>query len=283
MNIGKTLVNGLVAVLVLVLLLLPLGLIVRISQAEMEEFATPTVPLMEQTAVGGIVQSYTGDVSECFYISGTFVSAQDAFQDLDYANVGSIRWLVKVGDEIQVGQVLGTGASGDVISTQTGILKEMHLDNPENCYLRVELFTPVVFACKVDDQTLSMLKFVKTLTVGSDKATLTLVFASQTKNPDGTTNVKIAINSDQYFYGQQTSLTISTGRQFKNAILLDERCVYQKGGVGDYYVRQVTEDGIFIKEIKVTVGVGYGSSIVVSGIEAGQYFDTGYKFIAEGG
>jgi hypothetical protein len=64
-------------------------------------------------------------------------------------------------------------------------------------------------------------------------------------------------------------------------VRLTDRCVYQKGG-SQWYVRQVTKDGIFIKEVEVEVVYFDGINYYLTGINSGEYFDSGYQIIAGG-
>lgn len=283
MKILKFILTGAFWLLIIALLVAPLGLIYQISQNEMAEYATPEVPILRETAVGDVAQATRQDVSEYVILSGSFTSTEYGYMELSARQASAIRWIVEIGDEIHEGQVLGTYKDKDIVSTVTGILVEM---NPyaTSPYLRFQLFTPVVLESRVEDRTLSMLKRSEELTT-EDGETITLNFASMQKNPDGTTNVHLCIESDRYTYGQELSeLRILTGRVYGNTLVLPSDCVYQKDEGEDepWYARQVTEDGILIMEIEVQIGYTNGDVVCVSGVEEGTWFDTGYKAIAGG-
>ena len=283
MKFTKRLLTGLFWLLIVALLVAPLGLIYQISQREMEVYATPTAPVLRESAYGKIAQAQRQDVPEYVLVSGLFSSSTYAYMELDPKTAGSIRWTVSVGDEIQAGQTIGTGKGKDVVSAVTGILVEMSAYGSDP-YLRFRLLTPVELSCRVDDRTLSLLRHSEELTT-ADGEPVTLSYASLQKNPDGSTNIRLSIGTEKYTYGQQISeLQLLTGRVFRGVTVLPETCVYQKeaGADGPWYVRQVTEDGFFMVEMQVEVGYTNGDIVTVSGIPDGIYCDTGYKAILGG-
>ena len=281
MNIVKRILSAIFWLLIIALLIAPLGLIAEISRQEMQEFATPSAPVLQEVAIGGIYRSEADSASESFKVSGKFVSNADGYMELDYEAVKDARWNISVGDEIQEGMVIGTVNGEEIVATMDGIVKQMHI-SAGDCFIKLEMFTPVVLQTKVDKATLSILRNSRKLTAGEKKGKVSLVFASRVQNSDGTFDVLIAIDSDEFTYGQVVgSLYIYTGREFSNVVRITDKCVYQKGGSG-WYVRQVTKEGIFIKEVQVEVLYHDGYNYFVTGINAGEYFDSGYQIIAGG-
>lgn len=283
MKILKSILCAVFWLLIIALLVAPLGLIWQISQEEQEEYAAPDAPILRETAVGDLAQAERQDVPEYITISGTFTSTEHAYMELNARQASSIRWVVSIGDEIQEGQVLGTYKGDPILSTVTGILVEMSTYSAAP-YLRFRLFTPVELVSRVEDRILSILKRSDSLTTEKGEA-VTLSYASMQKNADGTTSVRLAIDSEKYTYGQALSeLRILSGVVYQKALVLPADCVYQKA-VGDdepWYVRQVTEDGVFLVEVEVEIGYSNGDLICVSGISEGDWFDTGYKALMGG-
>ena len=283
MKIRKGILTGLFWLLIIALLVAPLGLIYQISQKEMDAYAAPTAPPLRESAYGKVAQAQRQNVSEYVSVGGSFASSYYAYMELDHDSPGSIRLTVSTGDEIQEGQVIGTCQGEDVVSTLTGILVEMNTYSSDP-YLRFRLLSPLELSCRVDDRTLSMLRRSEDLTT-SDGDPVTLTYASLQKNPDGSTNIRLSIETEKYTYGQDLSgLQILTGRVFQGVVVLPENCVYQKepGADSPWYVRQVTEDGYFITELQVDVGYSNGEIVTVSGVPEGTFYDTGYKTILGG-
>lgn len=284
MKFVKSIVICLFWLLIIALMVAPLGLIFQISQDEMAEYATPTAPVLRETAVGNIAQANRQDVAVYVTVSGTFSSNSYTYQELNQQNPGMIRWIVSVGDEITEGQVLGTYKGEDVVSSVTGILLEMNTYASSGAYLRFQLFEPVELSCRVDDRTLSMLKRSDGLLTMNGE-TVTLMFASRQKNADGSTNIRLTIDTDKYTYGEHTDeMKITTGQVYQQAVVLPVDCVYQKDAGEDqpWYVRQVTQDGLFIMEHPVKIGYSNGDVICVTGVEVGTYYDSGYKAVMGG-
>ena len=283
MKIGKNILTGVFWILILSLLVAPLAIIWQISQREMAEYATPDVPILRETAVGELVQARRQDVQEYVILSGNFTSMKTAYQELSSRQAGSIRWLVNIGDEVHQGQVLGTYKGQEILSEVTGILQEMDTYSTTP-YLRFRLFSPVVLECDVQDKELSILSRETELSTEAGEL-VRLVYASRQKNPDGTTHIRLSIESDRFTYGQSLKeLRIMTGMVYRKTLVLPADCVYQKtqGENEPWYVRQVTEEGIYICELPVRISYSNGELICISGVEEGAWFDTGYKAVAGG-
>ncbi len=269
--------------LVIALMVAPLGLIYQISNDEMAQYTTPTIPVLRETAIGSVAKATRQDVAVYVTVSGSFTSSESVYQELDYKSPDQIRWLVGHGDEVQVDQVIGTYNGENVVSEYTGIIVEMKTYGTD-AYLRISLFEPVELSCRLDDRTLSMLKRSDSLLTDNGEA-VTLLYASQQKNSDGTTNVRLTIDTDKYTYGEALSeLRIMTGQVYQRTMVLPVDCVYQKtaGENEPWYVRQVTAEGIFLTEREIQIGYSNGDYVCVTGVEEGEYFDMGYKAIVGG-
>ena len=82
----------------------------------------------------------------------------------------------------------------------------------------------------------------------------------------------------------EQDLRLYTGRIYRSVLMLDADCVYQKesGEEQPWYVRQVTPEGTFLREIEVCVGYRDGSRVCVTRIEEGTWYDAGYKALMAG-
>lgn len=74
---------------------------------------------------------------------------------------------------------------------------------------------------------------------------------------------------------------IYTGRTNENVVAVNHKCIYHKGG-SQWYMRKVTKEGIFVEEVAVEVVYQDDTNAYVTGIGAGEYFDSGYQIIAGG-
>lgn len=270
--------------LIIALLVLPLGLISQISSAEMEEYAPADSPVIRQSAIGIPVKATRQDVELRVNVTGNFTSTEVAFMELTQRKSYNIRWTVSYGDEIQVGQVLGYYNGDPVISTVEGILRDISTSTG-NAYLSVDCFSPLVLECMVEDKTLdSLLQCQENLTL-SDGTEIELVYVAKTKNSDGTTMVRFSLAREGDTYGSTVKdLPIYLGAGYPQVVVLPVDCVYQKehGEDAPWFVRQVTEEGILIEERQVKISYSDDYLVVVSGIQEGQWFDSGYKVVIEG-
>lgn len=283
MKILKTILNCAFWLLIIALMVAPLGLIYRISDDEMQRYTTPDPPVLRESGWGKIVPAERTDMQEYTILTGSFTSQTYGYMELDKKTAGSIRWLVNVGDEIQEGQVIGSCNGAEICSTMTGILAEMNT-YASSPYLRFRLFEPVEFSCRLPDSTLTLLRRSTGLTTEEGEA-VTLSYVSRQKNQDGTTDVRLSIDSDRFTFGQEMDgLRIYTGTVYRKTLVLPVKCVYQKteGEGSPWFVRQVTPDGEFMKEVEVKIGYSDGEYVCVTGINEGEYFDDGYKVTSGG-
>lgn len=274
------------ALLVVALLLLPLGLISRISQREMEAYAAPELPELRETAYGDIVETSRTDVAETIAVSGTFVSRTYAYQELGSVDSAGFRWEVSVGDEVHQGDKLGTYKGRDVTAEFDGIIDEI---NPyaSSPYIRYKLFTPVELECTVDESTASVLRRSTLELTLEDGTPVELLFLSRIQNVDGTAVARFHIDSDRYRCGAAVSdLPLRTGRVFSQALVVDADALYQRsGGEEDvWYARQVDSSGAFMQEVSMKVSYRAANLVCISGdgLEEGMHFDKGYKTLIGG-
>ena len=283
MKAVKFVTKGIICILIIAFLVLPLGLIYEISQREMEEYSTPQIPQFRESAYGEVVQAQRVDMDETVIVSGQFRSYTYGFMELEQRYPDRIRWLVNVGQEIQEGQVLGTYRGEDVISTMSGILESIDSYGQEP-YLKVKLLTPVELECSVGQKELILLQEAETLTA-KDGTAVALTYVASVKNTDGTTTVRLSLEQSNHSVGDSVKdLTLLTGRSFTKTLVLPEGCLYQKSSGEDnpWYVRNVTSSGVLIKEMEVSRGYSSGGLVCVTGVNEGDWFDSGYKQVLAG-
>lgn len=283
MKIIKTLLKGCFWVLILCLLIAPLGIIYRISVQEMEAYQAPEAPIIRESAFGDVVQAIRSDVPEYITVTGQFVSHDYGYQELNQRKPDQIRWEVNSGEEIHVGQVLGIYQGNAVLSEVDGILEEINVYGNDP-YLKVKLLTNLELECQVSPSALKALNRAEVLKTVDD-AEVRVSFISHLQNADGTTTVRLTMDSAEYIYGMELkNLQLYTGNVYTGSLVLPEKCLYQKeqGEDQPWYVRQVTEDGYYISEVTVQRGYSNGDYVCVTGIDEGTWYDAGYKLVAEG-
>lgn len=235
-----------------------------------------------ETAYGRVMEAERRDMRETVRVSGIFRSRTYEYIELEQDEPSKIRWDVSVGDELQEGQVIGTWEGEAVIAPISGLLAEM---NTFGGYLKVQMASPVLLECDVSPKVLATLKYAQALTTEDGEA-VTLAYTALIRNSDGTTHVRLQIESEDYFLDQAVEdLLLYTGNVYMQTLVLPEDCVYQRsaGENEPWYVREVTEDGRLIGEVEVGRGYSDGEWVSVTGIGEGRFFDAGYKQIAGGG
>lgn len=281
MKILKALLKGGFWILIIALLLAPVYLIYGISNEEMKQYEPKPVPVFRETAYGTVSMAMRMDVREIITVSGVCVSNSFSYMELDKKNASKTRWEVSSGDEMREGQVIGTYNGKEIKSSLTGIIAEMDTYS-ESPFIKVKLLEPVELECFVDDKTLSAIKRAGDELTTEDEEKVELTYTALTKDPEGRTKVRLSVDSDYYAYGMEIKeLKLLTGRAYLSTLVLDPRCLYQKeAGSKDWYARKVTEDGFFIEEVKVEVGYDNGNVVCVTGVNEGEYFDTGYRAVS---
>lgn len=272
-------------VLILALLAAPLGLIYEISNREKREYVAPDPPVFVETAYGSIAAAERIDMKESVAVTGTFRSFSYRYMELTQREPALIRWEVAVGDEIREGQRLGLYQGEPVIADCSGLIAEIQAFNSSNAYLKIQQAEPVVLVCDVSPGTLLSLQYAKALST-QDSESVQLADVASIRNADGTTRVFLQISSDAYFLNQTVEeMYLDTGNVYLQTLVLPKACLYQKtaGEKEPWYVRQVTEDGVFLAEIEVGRGYANDKFVSVTGIAEGQFFDAGYgQFVKDG-
>ena len=269
---------------IIVLLLMPLGLIYQISLSEMEEYKVSDSPVIRQSSIGSPVQARRADLDLYVTVSGTFTSTGVEFMELNYKKPYEIRWIVSYGDEIQEDQLLGYYNGKEVRSTVEGKIATIDTSSSKP-YIMVNSFVPLVLECSVDDATLKAIKQFRDSLSLEDGTTVAVAYIEKSRNSDGTTMVRFVLNREGDSYGTAVEdLVILLGTSYPQVLTLPLDCIYQKteGEEEPWYVRQVTEDGFLISEQQVVVSYTDKTTAIVSSIEEGQWFGSGYKVVVSG-
>ena len=285
MNRSSRLFRPLFWLLVFVLLTAPLWLIAELSRREQAQYTVPAPPVFVETAYGTIARAERGDVRESVCVSGVFQSFTYTYMELTQRDPSRIRWTIAVGDEIHAGQCIGSCQGEEILADCSGLVREIQAYSRENAYLRVQQAAPVVLVCDVSPGTLLALRYAKELTTPEGIAAR-LVYTAAIRGSDGSTRIHLQLDSEAYFLNQTVEeLILYTGNAYPQALVLPKACLYQKtAGENDpWYVRRVTEDGVFLAELPVGRGYTDGELVCVTGVEEGQFFDEGYGQVLRGG
>lgn len=282
MNVVKRIAKVFFWVLIIALLVSPLGILYEISQREMAEYQVHALPALTQTSIGRVLQVTRQDVQEYFTVSGVFQSSESAYQQLTMENPGLIRWEVSTGDEIQVGQVMGTYNGENVVAEFSGIIEKINTGSADP-YVKVKLLDKLVLEATVSKSTLAIIKRSMNMTTETGES-VRLTYTSNLKSANGDRRIQLTIDSDAYSYGTSVNLKIYTGLSYPQVLVVHQDCVYQRnpGADNPWYVRTVTKNGEVIGEQKVEIAFAVGNLVCISGVSEGTYCDAGYKDIVGG-
>ena len=280
-----TIMKGLVWVVLLACFFVaPLVLIWQLSQAEIAAYEPPVEMEILLGAYGEAKKPVRQDVKEYVTVSGKVISDSIAYQELTMDKPGKIRWVVNTNIAVNAGEVLGYYEDQPVKAEYTGIFKSYSL-SAGDAYLRFDTFDNLLLTCDLNEESLGYLEGSADYLTNAEGKKVTIARTSPLPNANGTTTVYLSVEDADFFCGQSVSgFAVNTGRVYPNVLTLDVNCVYQKPGEkGVHYVREVTQQGSFLTEHKVTVGYSDGQFICVTGVDEGKYYDSGYKAVIEGG
>jgi len=271
-------------VLLLGFFVTPLVLIWQLSQAEIAAYEPPMKMEILLGAYGEAKKPVRQDVQEYVTVSGKVISDSIAYQELTMDKPGKIRWIVNTNTPVNAGEVLGYYENEPVKAEFTGIFKSYSL-SAGDAYLRFDTFDNLLLMCDLTEENLDYLKASADYLTDGEGKKVTIARTSPLPNANGSTTVYLSVEEADFFCGQSVSaMTVNTGRVYPNVLTLDVNCVYQKPGEkGVHYVREVTREGSFVAEHKVTVGYSNGKTVCVTGAEEEKFYDSGYKAVIEGG
>lgn len=262
------------------LLLMPVGLLYIISRNEQLQYQAETVPVVEELAYGDVVPIVRRDIEETVTISGTIVSASVFFAELNVSDPYSLRFLVAIGDVLHPGDVIAYDGSRKILSGCRGVIREIVLGTAP--YLRMDSLDDLALECYVSSTQRAVLERESLKLKDENGSQLTVLKIDDICTDENLTRVLIKYDTDSLRYGQTFSeLTLTTGKVYAQALVVNAECVYQKADSDSYFLRMVTQDGHFLSETEVQIGYTDGTYICVSGVEEGAFCDSGYKTLVE--
>ena len=262
------------------LLLMPVGLLYIISRNEQLQYQAETVPVVEELAYGDVVPIVRRDITETITISGTIVSASVFFAELNVSDPYNLRFLVAIGDVLHPGDVIAYDGSRKILSDCRGVIREIDLGTAP--YLRMDSLDDFALECYVNSTQRAILERESLKLTDENGSRLTVLKVDDICTDENLTRVLIKYDTDGLRYGQTFSeLTLTTGKVYTQALVVNAECVYRKAGSDSYFLRTVTQDGHFLSEAEVQIGYTDGTYICISGVEEGSFCDSGYKTLVE--
>lgn len=281
MRIVKRIITVLFCIILVAALVAPVGILYYISEEEQAQYQPDFIPTVEEMAYGEIVDIRRRDMSETITLSGTVVSVSEFFVELKVKDPYALRFMVSVGDVIHPGDLIAYNGDKEILSEAYGMIREISLGS--DSYLRMASLEDLALECYVKQSQRKTLLRSSLELRDEDGANLTFLSADEIYSDGNTTRVLLRYDKEDLCYGQTfEDLMLTTGRVYSDALVVEERCVYQKSGSEGYYLRIVDEEGKFISEAEVKLGYSDGTYVCVSGVDEGMLCDSGYRaFVGE--
>lgn len=282
----KTVGKIFLSIILVVLLASPVIALYGISKLERAQYNPKPQVALEELAYGDICPIFRTDIEQTVTVSNAqIISTSYKFQELMmYDNPYSIRFIVDVGDRVDVGDVIGYYDGNKIKSNERGIIKRISLG--QDSYIMLESLQDLAIVCYVNAGDYNWEQENSVLKLGNDLFEVVDIEAFS----NGSYGTRVVLTSDtaKLLYGEEyDTMTFSTGKVFSKALVVDARCVYSYHNSVKSYIRVVSGYGKFIQEIEVTPGYTNGeyiciSSLVNDSIKEGMYCDAGYKAVVEG-
>ena len=279
----KKILNAVFAILLIVVLLLPVGALLYISEQEQAQYTASEQHSieLEEFSYGTPSPIMLMDVTEKINLSGSVISTRILYEELELENISELRLVISSGTVLVKGDLIGYYQGREVLATRTGVIKSIHTGS--DAYIELWSLDDLAIECYVTPSQLKILQrgsldltdndgnhyavsHVDSISIGSDKTRVLLI--SETAN---------------LIYGKTMgNFALNTGRVYTGSIVVASNCIYSYDGGVTNYVRLVTSEGEVLGEAQVEVGVTVGSHTCVTGVEEGQYCDSAYKSVVEG-
>ena len=276
----------LLSILFVVLIVSPVVALYGISLLERAQYNPKPQIILEELAYGDICPILRMDIEQIITASNAqIVSMSFRFLELKmFDDPYSIRFVVEVGDRINVNDVIGYYKGKEIKSTESGIIKKISIGS--DSYVMLESLKDLAMVCYVNEEDYNWRQEKNMIKLGEDY--FEIVKVEDVSTDKYRTRIVLKSDTAKLLYGEEyNSISFSTGKVFPMTLAVDARCVYSYPNSDKSYIRVVTDYGKFIQEIEVAPGYTNGQYICISAsagnsIYEGMYCDAGYKVIVEG-
>lgn len=280
----KKFLKCLIVLLMAASLLTPVFVLLQISKMEQGEYTAPTVDVgivLKEHAYGEIMEVSQTDLKETIVISGEVISTGFLYQELDLKSPHLLRLWVQPGDYLCVGDSVGMYQGEVIYATQSGIISKVTLGS--EAYIEFYDLSMLVIECYVTEDIHRILNRESLKLSDSKGTSYEVVRLEEVPARNGMYRVLLCpVDTELSIGSTLDNATMFTGRLYPNCIVVNSNCIYTYDGQS-FYVRVVDSDGAFIEEVPVEIGETVGKLTCVSGVKPGQYCDSGYKAVVEGG
>lgn len=257
-----------------IFMILPIFLLVRLSEKEMGQYNTDDIYFFKEASYGKTCVVERQDIQQYYSVSGTVSSDKYYYMKIDNKIGDEIRLTKSIGDEIAIDEIIGHIGQNKITSIYNGIVEEISLY--DDGYIKIRSLDERILVCMVD------IALANKLEVGAELHTedgRKVVVESISKIAEGEqVKIVLSIENIEFLYGQTVEeLKLFSGKVYADVLVINEACVYQKVENGPYYVRILDSYGYFVEEKEVNIGFQNHDVVAVTNLEEGTLCDSGYK------
>lgn len=281
MNTAKVLGKCLMALLLAAVLILPMGGLYYLSLLEQAQYDTiyeAGSVVLEEVSYGTPCLVIRMDLTEEVSLSGAVVSTKVLYEELNLDAPDDLRLVISEGELLEAGGLIGYYHGKELLSTQTGVVRTVHLGSES--YIALWSLEDLAVECYVSDAQLSVLNRSTLDLTDSEGNHYTVSHIDSEKVGADETRVLLTSETATLIYNTGFNENMGTGRVYPGSLVVPTDCIFTLEGQS--YVRLVEEDGSIIGLAQVEVGVTVGSYTSISGINEGDYCDPGYKAMVGG-
>lgn len=256
-----------VITVILLLFLAPIIILYKLSGSEKKSYIQDTYYEYKEAAYGEPIRVTRADIE--YYVTTDGVISSSEYITIDIKDIESDNILVQPGNEIYKDKEITTGQK-IIKAPCNGIVESVDTGNR----IRVLSFDKLQLVTNIPIDKLNYIKESKSLSFNENEK-LTVREISNIAQ-DNKVKVVFDIDSKSYMYGEELpDIKIYTDKVYSEVLVVNKNCVYKKGN--SYYVRVLDENGYYINEQEVKVGLETEEYMAISGVEEGTICDSGYK------
>lgn len=278
MKVKKLLIRLGVFLFFAVLMILPVIMMIRLSDQEMSKYEVDTAFEFKEAAYGEPKTVSRADVKMYYTFSGTVTS--DTYKYIRFAenDNSTVTAVVGIGDEVFKDKVVAYIGDKAVKSEYNGIVEDV--DPTPGGSVKVRSFDNLKLTCYSDLSTINKIRECKDLQLENGNK----VKIEEISNLIVDNKVKIVfyVEDMDYLYGQEINdLKIYTGKVYSDVLVIDKNCVYTKPEDNKKYVRVLDDNFYFVREQEVEIGFETEELVCVLNIDEDTICDPGYKEFVE--
>lgn len=246
------------------LLVLPIIMIIILSQKELKKYQTSNSYTLEEKSFGPGHPVISGSIQEAIDFQGEITSTK--YQTYTGENAAVF---VKEKQEVFKGDILMKNASTEVKADGNGIVETIRIENGLTQITVLDI-DQVVAAVTTKQKTTD---FSVGKTYQSSLGKVTLIKKSN-REINGKRTLYFKMEKSPLF-GTSLSFQVKTGKEETSVLMIEKEAIYTSVN-GETVLRVINDQENVVKEAVVKTGISDGQYIAVSGVDEGTLCDVEY-------